>query len=66
MPHLPYPLWNKHVLEGIGNTNGRFVNVEADFHLLFDKRVARILVEMDISLGLRAEVEILCNKRLLV
>ena len=54
------------MLEGIGNTIGRFVAMEAYFHLAYDKRIARVLVEMDISLGLPAKVEILCNERLLV
>ena len=53
-------------MEGIGNTIRRFVAVEADFHLAYDKRVARVLVEMDISRGLPTEVEILCNERLLI
>ena len=53
-------------MEGIGNTIGRFVAMEDDFHLAYDKRVARILTEMDISWGLPVEVEILCNERLLI
>ena len=66
LPHLPFPLWSRQFLEGIGNTIGRFVLVEDDFHQVYDKRVAKILVEMDISRRLPAEVEILCNKRLLI
>ena len=53
-------------MEGIRNTIGRFVAVEDDFHLAYDKQVARILVEMDISQGLPAEVDILCNEHLLI
>ena len=64
--HLPFPLWSLHTLEGIANTIGRFVAVDEDFHLSFDKRVARGLVKLDISLGLPAEVEILCKDRLFV
>ena len=66
LPHLSFPLWSRQILEGIGNTIGWFVAMEADFHLAYDKRIARVLVEMDISLGLPAKVEILCNERLLV
>ena len=66
LPHLPFPLWSRQILEGIGNTIGRFISVEDDFHLVYDKRVAKILVEMDISRGLLAEVEFLCNERLLI
>ena len=40
--------------------------MEDDFHLVYDKRVAKILVELDISWGLPAKVEVLCNERLLI
>ena len=40
--------------------------MEDDFHQVYDKRIAKILVELDISRGLPAEVEILCNERLLI
>ena len=66
MPHLPFPLWNVNILKGIENKIGRYVAVDEDFHLTFDKRVARVLVELDVSHGLPAEVEILCKDRLLV
>ena len=66
LPHLPFPLWNLNIIEGIANTIGRYVTIDKDFHLSFDKRVAQVLVEMDISLSLLAEVEILCKERLLV
>ena len=66
LPHLSFPLWSRQILEGIGNTIGQFVAMEVDFHLAYDKRIARVLVEMDISLGLPVKVEILCNERLLV
>ena len=59
LPSLPFPLLRKIILEGIANTVGRFVAVDDDFHLSYDKRMARVLVEMDISHGLPAEVEIL-------
>lgn len=66
LPQLPFPLWSKSILEGIGNTIGRFVAVEDDFLQVYDKRMARILVELDISRGLPAEVELLCEERLLI
>ena len=40
MPHLPFPLWNVNILEGIANTIGCYVVVDNDFHLTYDKRVA--------------------------
>ena len=64
--HIPFPLWNLNILEGIANTIGWFMAVDEDFHLTFDKRVARVLVELDVTLGLPAEVEILCKDCLLV
>ena len=50
------------MLEFIGNTIGRFVTVEEDFMKSYDKRMAKMLVEMDISVGLSADVEILCHE----
>ena len=66
LPHLPFPLWNKNVLEGIANTIERFVSVEPDFLLVFDKIVAKVLVEMDISSRLLADVKILCGEHLII
>ena len=64
-PSLSFSLWIRSLLEGIANTIVRFVAVEDDFMLTYDKCMAKILVEMDISEGLLAEVEILCQDRLL-
>ena len=61
---LPFPLQNCSLLEDIGNTIGRFVAIEEDFMNTYDKRMAKILVEMDISKGMPADVEILCLERL--
>ena len=66
LPGLPFPLWSRSLLEGTGNTIGHFVVVEEDFMHSFDKRMEKNLVEMDISVGLLAEVEILCHERLFV
>ena len=49
---LPFLLWNRSLLEGVGNTIGRFVALDDDFMNSFDKGKAKILVEMDISKGL--------------
>ena len=37
LPTLPFPLWNKYILMGLANSIGRFVSLEKEFHLLFDK-----------------------------
>ena len=66
LPGLPFPLWSRSLLEGVGNTIGRFVAVEEDFMHSFDKRMEKILVEMDISVGLPVEVEIPCHEHLFV
>ena len=49
LPGLPFPLWSHSLLEGVGNTIGRFVAFENDFLNVYDKRLAKILVEFDIS-----------------
>ena len=61
MPTLPFPLFPKDILTGISNTLGRFVALEKDFHTSFDKRTARVLVELDVSCGLLPKIEIDCN-----
>ena len=63
---MPFPLWSINILEGIANTIAIFVAVEDDYHLTYDKRMERVLVEMDISHGLPTEIEILCKEHLLV
>ena len=66
LPGLPFPLWNHSLLEGVGNTIGRFVALEDDFMQTFDKMKAKILVELDITKGLPAKVDILCHERLFI
>ena len=61
MPALPFPLWSKDILIGIANTIGRFVALEKYFHTSFNKRTARVLVELDVSRGLFPDIEIDCN-----
>ena len=64
LPALSFPLWNRGFLEGIANSIGSFVVVEDDFQHTFEKRMAKILVEMEIYVGLLTNVEILCHERL--
>ena len=59
---MPFSLWNKDVLINLANLLGRFVTLEKDFHLIYDKRVAKILVEVDITKGLIPEIEIVCGE----
>ena len=46
---------------GLANSLGRFVALEKDFHLIFDKQMARILVELDVSKVLLANIDIVCG-----
>ena len=58
LPALPFPLWNRDILIALANLLGRFVALEKDFHLIFDKRMAKFLVEVDISKGFIPELDI--------
>ena len=58
LPAFPFPLWNKDILINLDNLLGRFVALERDFHLIYDKRIAKILVEVDITKGLISEIDI--------
>ena len=58
---LLFPLWNKEFLIGISNSMGRFVAMEDDFQHYFYQRMAKVLVELDVSHGMLMEMEIVCN-----
>ena len=62
-PALPFPLWNKDILADLTNTIGCLVALEKEFHLLFDKQMAKILVEIDITKGLIPEIDIVCGDK---
>ena len=62
LPALPFPFWSRDLLVRVENTIGHFVTVDDDFQLIYDKRMACVLVEMDLSRGLPAEIDILCNE----
>ena len=64
-PALPYPLWNKDILVALANMIGRFVALEKDFHLIFEKWMAKVLVEVDITKGLIPKIEIDCGDRVI-
>ena len=63
MHALPFPLWNNDILNGTANTLGRFVSLEKDYHLIFNKRTAKVLVEIDVSKGILPKIDIVCNSR---
>ena len=50
---------------GLANFLGRFVALEKDFHLIFDKRMERVLFELDVSKGLLANIDIVCGEHII-
>jgi hypothetical protein len=58
LPGLSLQLWNKKSLEAIGNMLGRFLKVDEAGFLSMDKRMARVLVELDIHVGLLEMLEL--------
>jgi len=49
---FPLQFWNQKALEAIENTLGRFIKLDEDALLSNDRRMAKILVEIDIHGGL--------------
>jgi hypothetical protein len=58
LPGLPLQLWNAKALEAIGNELGRFIKVDELSLSTPDKRLAKVLVEVDIHVGLLEALEI--------
>jgi hypothetical protein len=58
LPGLPLNLWNKPALRAIGNLLGRFLKVDEKCLSSQDKRMARVLVEIDIHAGLMESLEL--------
>ena len=50
---------------GIANTLGHFVVVEKDFHLIFDKSMEKVSVELDVSKCLLVDLDIVCNDQVI-
>ena len=49
----------------MANLIGHFVALEKDFHLIFDKWMAKVLVEVDITKGLIPELDIVYGDRVI-
>jgi hypothetical protein len=58
LPGLSLNLWNKPALSAIGNLLGRFLKLDEVGLRSEDKRMARILVELDLHAGLMDSIEI--------
>jgi hypothetical protein len=58
LPGLPLQLWNSRALAEIGNVLGRFIRVDEESLRSTDKCMARVLVEVDMHVGLLESLEI--------
>lgn len=58
LPGLPLNLWNKPSLRAIGNLLCRFLMVDEKGLNSQDKRMAQVLVEIDIHTGLMETLEL--------
>ena len=52
LPGLPLYLWNAKALEAIGNVLGKFIKVDEEALQDADKKICRVLVEIDGHIGL--------------
>ena len=48
--------WQQHILEAIGNKIGKFINLEDNWENKVEKRCTRILVELDVRVGMFQEI----------
>jgi hypothetical protein len=55
-------LWNVKALEAIGNALGKFIKVDEVVLAASDKRIGRVLVEIDIHVGLSESLEIILER----
>jgi hypothetical protein len=58
LPGLPLNLWNTSALTAIGNLLGLFLKIDEACLLSTDKRLARVLVEVDLHVGLMDSIEL--------
>jgi hypothetical protein len=58
LPSLPLQMWNLKALEAVGNAIGHFLKIDDADLLSLDKRMAKVLVEVDIHEGLLEVLEI--------
>ena len=58
LSNCPLCLWNLDAFTAIGNHLGRFLHVEPYMLEGLDRRIGKILVEIDLSQGLVADLDI--------
>ncbi|XP_059067593.1 uncharacterized protein LOC131858381 [Cryptomeria japonica] len=62
LPNLHFHLWVDHLLEEVGETLSDFLMVDAESSDILHSTFVRILVEMDVSKGLSAEIMLKSSK----
>jgi hypothetical protein len=58
LPGLPLYLWNEGALTTIGNNMGNFIMVDKKNLESANRKIAKVLVEMDVHLGMLATMEV--------
>lgn len=58
LPGLTFHLWNKRSLGALGNNLGRFITVDDQALKAPDKRLCKVLVEINLHAGLSYSIEI--------
>ena len=53
---LPMMLWKKEIMEAIGDKIGKFVALEEGWEQKVDRRCAKMLIEVDLHVGLYEEI----------
>jgi hypothetical protein len=57
LPSCPLAFWNFDAFKAIGDALGKFFHVDSKVHSGKDRKVGRILVELDLHNGLSTELE---------
>ena len=60
---LPWELWNPESLSDIGNALGTFIEVDLSYQQTKIKKVARILVSLNIRTSLREYLNLTCQTK---
>lgn len=63
IPGLPIELWSEELIMGLANAVGKFIRFDKHNRCGMDRRVAKVMVEMDMRPGLPAEVEVVWGSR---
>ena len=61
---FPIQLWAKSIFVVLGNNFGKFVFVDDNMNHVIEKHMSSVMVELDVSRGLPAELDILCGDKI--